>query len=210
MSESSEKAIEQDNVRRLSAAILEVKTALADREDVVHEIRDVQRTRLELLKQEIQDVIDDAPDDESFDFAISSGAQPRFWIDAVAHVSIGRDRRSYRFVRDTRAGRVVLAENSEVKPVADAITRYVAERIVERRRQLEETEGERLAGNAEHTGGRASPAGAVHRAEVERDRLGEVLSGFALIVIGAIVGVAATIAMLRDRIPELDRFLGLG
>jgi len=207
MSENTEKAIEQDNVRRLSAAILEVKTALADRDDVVHEIRDVQRTRLELLVQELQDVIEDAPDDETFDFAISSGAQPRLWIDAVAHVSIGRDRRSYRFVRDTRAGRVVLAESGEVKPVADAVTRYVAERIVERRRQLEATPGEQAAENPVPA---AAPglAGSQQRAP-EKDRFSEMLSGFSMIVIGAIIGVGVTVALLRDRIPELDRLLGL-
>jgi hypothetical protein len=209
MSENTEKAIEQDNVRRLSAAILDVKTALADREDVVHEIRDVQRTRLELLKQELEDVIEDAPEDHSFDFAISSGEQPRFWIDAVAHVSIGRDRRTYRFVRDTRAGRIVLAETSEAKPVAEAVTRYVAERIVERRRQLEETPAEHQAAK-EHERAPSNALAGSYRPNVERDRKSEVMSGFALVVIGAIVGVAVTVALLRDRIPELDRLFGIG
>lgn len=204
MSENTEKAIEQDNVRRLSAAILDVKTALADREDVVHEIRDVQRTRLELLRQELEDVIEDAPDDQSFDFAISSGEQPRFWIDAVAHVSIGRDRRTYRFVRDMRAGRVVLAESSEAKPVAEAVTRYVAERIVERRRQLEETP----ATSEKPERGAGSALAGSH--QVERDRRAEFLSGFSLVVIGVIVGAGITVALLRDRIPELDRLFGAG
>ncbi|MBO6718386.1 MAG: hypothetical protein JJ913_10560 [Rhizobiaceae bacterium] len=202
MSENTEKAIEQDNVRRLSAAILEVKSALADREDVVHELRDVQRTRLELLMQEVQDVIEDAPDDESFDFAISSGAQPRFWIDAVAHVSIGRDKRSYRFVRDTRAGRVVLAESGETKPVAEAITRYVAERIVERRRLLESSQAESEQKAAQPQA--ASTAKALAGSVPEPDRKSEIMSGFALVVIGVIVGAAVTVALLRDRIPELD------
>ena len=203
MSENSEKAIEQDNDRRLSAAILEVKSAMAEREDVVHEIRDLQRTRLELLVQEIQDVIDDAPDDQGFDFAISAGAQPRLWIDAVAHVSIARDRRTYRFVRDTRAGRVVLAESSDMKPVNEAITRYVAERIVERGRQLEATpaaappaggeaaRGSELAGSRAHAGG--------------TDRKSQILSGFAMIMLGVLIGGAIVVALLRDRIPELSQ-----
>ncbi|MEX0955949.1 MAG: hypothetical protein WDZ83_12145 [Rhizobiaceae bacterium] len=206
MSENTEKAIEQDNVRRLSAAILEVKTALADRDDVVHEIRDVQRARLELLQQELQDVIDDAPDD-TFDFAISSGEQPRLWIDAVAHVALGRDRRTYRFVRDTRAGRVVLAESGEMEPVANAVTRYVAERIVERLRQLEEAPDQRAADSPAPT----APGLAGSRdSGAEKDRMGEIFSGFSLIVIGAIVGVAVTVALLRDRIPEINTLLGIG
>lgn len=206
MNENTEKAIEQDNVRRLSAAILEVKTALADRDDVVHDIRDVQRARLELLQQELQDVIDDAPDD-TFDFAISSGEQPRFWIDAVAHVALGRDKRTYRFVRDTRAGRVVLAESGEMEPVANAVTRYVAERIVERQRQLEEAPEQRPQDSPAPT---APDLGGSHHSGAEKDRMGGILSGFSLIVIGAIVGAAVTIALLRERIPEINTLLGIG
>lgn len=206
MSENTEKAIEQDNVRRLSAAILEVKTALADREDLVHDARDVQRTRLELLKQELQDVIEDAPDDETFDFAISSGEQPRFWIDAVAHVSIGRDRRSYRFVRDTRAGRVVLAESSETEPVAEVVTRYVAERIVERRRLLEDAPAQ-IQAEQPDIGEAPSLAGS-QQAEHVPDRKAEFMSGMALVAIGAIVGAAVVVAVLRDRIPELGSIFG--
>ena len=50
---------------------------------------------------------------------------------------MGRDRRTYRFLRDTRLGRVVLAESTDMKAVADQVTRYIAERIVERQRMME-------------------------------------------------------------------------
>ena len=207
MSDNTEKAIEQDNVRRLSAAIIEVKSARADKEDVVHEIRDLQRARLDMLKQELQDVIEDVPeDDETFDFAISSGTQPRFWIDAVAHVGIGRDRRSYRFVRETRAGRVVLAESENIEPISEAVTRYVAERIVERKRQLEEPVD----------GGKATPEPTANlpvvAAESEtpkRNRSGDALSGLALIVIGVLIGGGITLALLRDRVPEIETLFSL-
>lgn len=204
MSDNTEKAIEQDNVRRLSAAILEVKTARADRDDVVHEIRDLQRARLDLLKQELQDVIEDVPEDETFDFAVSSGTQPRLWIDAVAYVAIGRDRRTYRFLRDTRAGRVVLAESEDVQPVADAVTRYVAERIVERKRQLEEPE-EGVVVQPSETPEQPKAASELP----ERNRAGEALSGLALIIIGVLIGGATTLAVLRDRVPEIATIFGL-
>ena len=203
MSDNTEKAIEQDNVRRLSAAILEVKTARADRDDVVHEIRDLQRARLDLLKQELQDVIEDVPEDETFDFAVSSGTQPRLWIDAVAYVAIGRDRRTYRFLRDTRAGRVVLAESEDAEPVADAVTRYVAERIVERKRQLEEPEESVVVQPSE------TPEQPKAVSELpERNRAGEALSGLALIIIGVLIGGATTLAVLRDRVPEIATIFG--
>lgn len=208
MSDNTEKAIEQDNVRRLSAAILEAKSARADRDDVVHEIRDLQRARLDVLKQELQDVIEDVPaDDETFDFAISSGAQPRFWIDAVAYVAIARDRRTYRFLRDTRAGRVVLAEAEDAAPVADAVTRYVAERIVERKRQLEEPEERATALPSPLVS--AQPDAAAGDEAGKRSRAGEALSGLALIIIGVLIGGATTLAVLRDRVPEITSVLGL-
>ncbi|WP_127522313.1 hypothetical protein [Mesorhizobium sp. Z1-4] len=208
MSDNTEKAIEQDNVRRLSAAILEAKSARADRDDVVHEIRDLQRARLDVLKQELQDVIEDVPaDDETFDFAISSGVQPRFWIDAVAYVAIARDRRTYRFLRDTRAGRVVLAEAEDAAPVADAVTRYVAERIVERKRQLEEPEERTAARPSPLASGQADAAASDEAAK--RSRAGEALSGLALIIIGVLIGGATTLALLRDRVPEITSVLGL-
>lgn len=96
------------------------------------------RTRLELLAQELQPVFAEVPEDHPlFDFAISNGENPRLWIDAIAHVTMGRDRRTYRFLRDTRMGRVVLAESTHAGEVADKVTRYIAERMVERERMIE-------------------------------------------------------------------------
>jgi hypothetical protein len=54
----------------------------------------------------------------------------------VAHVEMGRDKRQYRFVQDTRYGRAVLAESYEVPALVEAVTRYVARRLVERERAL--------------------------------------------------------------------------
>lgn len=124
--------------RSLLSVIREVRTAEADRADVVVDLRDADRARLDLFVQELEPVLKDVgEDDPRFDFVISSGLQPRFWIDAVSHVAMGRDRRTYRFVRDTRIGRVVLAETSDIKAMADHVTRYIAERVVERQRSVE-------------------------------------------------------------------------
>jgi len=80
---------------RLADAIRDVKSIAADRADVIADLRVTSRTRLELLAQELEPVFADVPtDDPSFDFAISSGEQPRLWIDAVAHVAMARDHRT--------------------------------------------------------------------------------------------------------------------
>jgi len=45
---------------------------------------------------------------------------------------MGRDKRIYRFVQDTRFGRIVLAESHDVPVIVDAVTSYVARRMIER------------------------------------------------------------------------------
>jgi hypothetical protein len=131
-------SMDQDNspepvTSRLVDAVRKVRIASADKSDVVVEMREAARTRLELLAQDLQPVIEDVPaDDDRFDFALSSGLQPRFWIDATAHVMMGPDRRTYRFVRDTRLGRVLLAESGDRAEIAESIIGYIAERIHER------------------------------------------------------------------------------
>ena len=47
---------------------------------------------------------------------------------------MGRDKRQYRFVQDTRNGRIVIAESHEVGAIVQAVTDYVARRMVERER----------------------------------------------------------------------------
>jgi hypothetical protein len=49
---------------------------------------------------------------------------------------MGRDKRIYRFVQDTRFGRIVIAESHDVSTVVDAITSYVARRMIEREHAL--------------------------------------------------------------------------
>jgi hypothetical protein len=71
-----------------------------------------------------------------FDRGISQGDTPRLWIDVVAHVLMGRDKRMYRFVQDSRFGRIVLAESHEVPVIVDAVTDYVARRMIEREHAL--------------------------------------------------------------------------
>jgi hypothetical protein len=50
---------------------------------------------------------------------------------------MGRDRRTYRFLKDTRLGRTVIRESGDLGDMADTVTNYVAERIIERERAIE-------------------------------------------------------------------------
>ncbi|WP_022710927.1 hypothetical protein, partial [Pseudochrobactrum sp. AO18b] len=124
---------------RLKAAIRQAKTAQADRLDSITDIRETDIARLELLLQDLQPVFDAVPAaDEQWDFCLNKGMQPRLWLDASAFVMIARDRRSYRFVRDTRLGRIILADNKDIKVISEAVTRYIASRILERERLMDD------------------------------------------------------------------------
>lgn len=186
--------------RKLSDAIRDVKNAAADREDVVVELREATKIRLQLLADELAPVFADVPADiDSFDFAISSGLRPRLWIDAVSHIAMGRDHRTYRFVRDTRNGRVVLGESPKIDAIADQVTRYIAERIVEREQAME-------GGPAKTTGSGAEEAVFPGHA-VEQPRPGDrrnvwtrILSGAWVFIAGFGFGLAVAIALLWERL----------
>ncbi len=121
----------------LKQAVREARIEAAERSGVVVDLRDAELARLELLNDALDPLFEEIPDGvELFDRGVSRGDVPRLWIDVVAHVEMGRDKRIYRFVQDTRYGRKVLAESYEVNELADAITRYVARRMVERERAL--------------------------------------------------------------------------
>ena len=55
----------------------------------------------------------------------------------ISYVAMAADKRTYRFVCDSRSGRKVLIESSSVSEVADFVTDYIAHRVVERERALE-------------------------------------------------------------------------
>jgi hypothetical protein len=121
----------------LKDAVREARIEAAARSGVVVDLHDADLARLELLNEALDPVFKDVPATvDLFDRGISRGDVPRLWIDVIAHVEMGHDKRQYRFLQDTRYGRTVLAESYEVPELVRAITRYVARRLVERERAL--------------------------------------------------------------------------
>jgi len=118
---------------RLRDALHKARIEAADRTGLVVDLRDAEVARLEILNEALDPLFTQVPDKiDLFERGISQGETPRLWIDVVAHVVMGRDKRIYRFVQDTRYGRIVLAESHEVPVIVDAVTDYVARRLVER------------------------------------------------------------------------------
>jgi len=125
---------------RLRDALHKARIEAADRTGVVVDLRDAEVARLEILNEALDPLFAQVPEQiDLFDRGISQGETPRLWLDVVAYVVMGRDKRIYRFVQDTRHGRIVLAESHEVPAMVDAVTDYVARRMVEREHAMAPT-----------------------------------------------------------------------
>src|SRR5436309_6332213 len=126
-------AVSEARPIRLRDALRQARIEAADRTGVVVDLRDAEVARLEILNDALEPLFAQIPDQvDLFDRGISQGDSPRLWIDVVAHVLMGRDKRIYRFVQDTRFGRIVIAESHDIPPIVEAVTDYVARRMIER------------------------------------------------------------------------------
>lgn len=173
----------------LKDAVRDARIEVAERSGVVVDLRDAEVARLELLNDALDPLFRDIPATvELFDRGVSRGDVPRLWVDVIAHVEMGRDKRQYRFVQDTRYGRTVLAESYDVPEMVRAVTRYVARRLVERERALAD----------DAAMGQASAQKILQ--QERRRRRWAVIRGF---IFGIVVGVAAlfVLAMLNTPHP---------
>ena len=160
---------------RLRDALRQARIEAADRTGVVVDLRDAEVARLEILNEALDPLFAQVPAQvDLFDRGISQGDTPRLWIDVVAHVLMGRDKRIYRFVQDTRFGRIVIAESHEVAAIVRAVTDYVARRMIEREHALV-----------------ATPAPVEPAVVAAKPRRG----GFGMFVVGVIVGVLALVGL---------------
>src|SRR2546430_2806521 len=122
---------------RLKEALRKARLDQAERTSVVVDLHDAEVARLELLNDALDPLFEEIPSEvDLFDRGISRGETPRLWIDSVAHIDMGRDKRIYRLLQDTRYGRKVLAETAQIEEMVDAVTKYVAQRMIERERAL--------------------------------------------------------------------------
>ena len=174
---------------RLRDALRQARIEAADRTGVVVDLRDAEVARLEILNDALEPLFAQIPEKvDLFDRGISQGDTPRLWIDVVAHVLMGRDKRIYRFVQDTRYGRKVLAESYEVRDLVGAVTRYVARRLVERERAL-----------ADDSAATPLPAGFKPEAVLGRRRRGHPWRAFFL---GLLCGIAVLFAIAWLNLPK--------
>lgn len=123
--------------RRLIDALRAARIDEAERTGVVVDLRDAEAARLQILNDALDPLFAQIPDTiDLFERGISQGDIPRLWLDMTAHVMMGRDKRSYRLVQDTRFGRKQLAESHDIPTMVDHITTYVARRMIEREKAI--------------------------------------------------------------------------
>jgi len=165
----------------LKDAVREARIEAAERSGVVVDLRDAETARLELLNEALDPLFADIPAEvDLFDCGISRGDTPRLWIDVIAHVEMGRDKRQYRFVQDTRYGRAVLAESHEMPAIVTAVTRYVARRLIERERALADD---------------AASGQATAQKMVEHEQYRGRVRAFRTFIYGLFIGAAALVAL---------------
>lgn len=188
MTKSRDNVVPHAKVRSLREAIRKVRMAEVERTDVVVELQESERARLEILAEELQDVFQEVPeDDDQFSFQIVPGTPPRLWIDMTGHVAMGRDKRTYRFVKDTRLGRTVILETEDLDDMADCITEYIAERVLERERIIEgDWLAKRLRSKPDET---PAVAGSAERTEPPVPNVRGIWGPFAAFAIGLLVGI---------------------
>jgi hypothetical protein len=121
----------------LKAAVRVARTENAERSEVVAELRGAEMARLEMLLEALEPVLAQVPKGiDLFDTAIAPGDHPRLFIDMIGFVEMCRNRRAYRFVQDTRVGRVTIAETERLDSMVDSVTAYIARRLIERDQAL--------------------------------------------------------------------------
>ena len=121
----------------LKEALRKARVEQAERSGVVVDLHDAEVARLDILNEALDALFEEVPAGiDLFDRGISRGETPRLWIDAIAHVAMGRDKRVYRFLQDTRYGRKVLVETVHIPEMVGSVTKYVAQRLIERERTL--------------------------------------------------------------------------
>lgn len=181
---------------RLRDALRKARQTEVDRSDVIVDLREAEIARLELLQDALSDVFEEIPEgNDLLECALIPGTPPRLWIDVLGHVVMGRDKRTYRFLKDTRHGRQVILETTSLDEMSARVTDYVAHRLIERERALEsDVEGRSVVSLASAP----PPEAAAPEKPAARVGRGSLLAAFVLgVLVGAVglfaVGVSVTL-----------------
>lgn len=168
----------------LTTAVRRARLEDVERSQSAAELRSGELARLEQLRLALAPIFEQTGlHAGAFDHGLIAGETPKLFIDMIAFIDCGHDRKSYRFVQDTRDGPRTLAQSERVDAIVEAVTMYVARRIVEREKAL-------AAAQVPPT---AMPEKDEHPAAADA-RFGEMLT---LFLVGALSGAAVLYAVSK-------------
>ncbi|MBL8587384.1 MAG: hypothetical protein JNK46_02545, partial [Methylobacteriaceae bacterium] len=120
-------------VPNLAEAMRRARLESAEQGQVAADLRNGEIARLDMLREALRPVLAQVPDEvDLFDVGVTAGQRPRLFIDMIGFVEMARDRRTYRFLQDTRHGRLTIAESERIDVMTQAAADYVARRLIER------------------------------------------------------------------------------
>src|SRR5437763_15340980 len=91
-----------DGRKPLTQAVRQARVDEAERTGVVVDLHDADLAPLEILNDALDPLFQEVPPEaDLFDRGTSRGEPRRLWIDAIAHVGMGRSRRVYHFGQAT-------------------------------------------------------------------------------------------------------------
>jgi hypothetical protein len=188
----------------LKSELRRARIELAAHSEAVDDLRRAEIARLELVEEGVRRIVAQAPKGfDMFDLGIALGEKPRLFLDVIAYVDLGPDRRTYRFYQNTRHGRVLIAENANAQRIVAAMTNYVARRLIEREQALESDWRSHVAAAARNPEAIPPKPRGSEKAEAAPPRRGAFaafveVAGFLLMALGAftLFAVLAFIAWL--------------
>jgi hypothetical protein len=126
-----------DHGRRLDQAIADARVGQNAHFDAAKEYLDSQTLRLEVLRLELADIIGNHTEVANFiDLKLVVGKNPKLWIDMTAYVVMEPSPRHFRLMQDRRDSRSILFETDQRPAMVEFLVSYVANRLVERDREL--------------------------------------------------------------------------
>jgi hypothetical protein len=124
----------------LAVAMNQARIDMADRSGLKVEAQTYGAAKLEALRRKLMPLYAAIPRDvELFDLGLVTQERPRLYVDIIAFIEMNRDQTAFRFLQESRNGRITLAETDDDKTIIEEVTRYVARRLVEREHALENT-----------------------------------------------------------------------
>jgi hypothetical protein len=125
-----------DEPSRLGRALRKARTEQADYLDAIEDVRAAETVRLQVLADDLNPVLEDLPEGiDQIHCVVVPGDPPRLWIDMLAYVVIDEDGRSFRFLQNSGGRRTTLFETADRAEMCDAITGYIAHRVIDRERE---------------------------------------------------------------------------